>query len=160
MDHISYFKTTIGWIKIHEESDKLSSLKFVEKPHSNTRTNLSTLSKKIILDLKGYFDTGVLNIDLPLPITGTAFQKQIWELVKEIPKGKTMTYKQLALRYGNLKSIRAVANAVGKNPIMLYIPCHRVIGSDGSMTGYAGGIKNKKWLLEHEGASIQKTLNL
>lgn len=91
---------------------------------------------------------------------GTTFQKEIWEIVKRIPKGKTKTYKQIALTYGNINSIRAVANAIGKNPILLFIPCHRVIGSDGSMTGFAGGIERKKWLLEHEGASIQKTLDL
>jgi methylated-DNA-[protein]-cysteine S-methyltransferase len=62
--------------------------------------------------------------------------------------------------YGDLNSIRAVANAIGKNPIMLFTPCHRVVGSNGSMTGYAGGIEKKKWLLEHEGVSIQKTLDL
>jgi methylated-DNA-[protein]-cysteine S-methyltransferase len=91
---------------------------------------------------------------------GTPFQKEIWEILKQIPKGKTKTYKQIALLYGDLNSIRAVANAIGKNPIMLFTPCHRVVGSNGSMTGYAGGIEKKKWLLEHEGVSIQKTLDL
>ena len=86
--------------------------------------------------------------------------KKIWEILKHIPKGKTKTYKQIALLYGNLKATRAIANAIGKNPIMLFIPCHRVVGSNGAMTGYAGGIEKKQWLLEHEGISIQKTLDL
>ena len=80
--------------------------------------------------------------------------------MKNIPKGSTKTYKEIALAYGDLKAIRAVAHAIGKNPILLFIPCHRVIGSDGSMTGYAGGIAKKKWLLAHEKASTQKTLDL
>ena len=74
--------------------------------------------------------------------------------------GKTLSYSELANRYGNKKAIRAVGSAIGKNPIMIFIPCHRVIGSNGSMVGYAGGIPNKKWLLEHEGFLIQKSLDL
>jgi methylated-DNA-[protein]-cysteine S-methyltransferase len=114
----------------------------------------------LISDLDSYFKHSITDWNTKLIPAGTAFQKRTWEIVKSIPKGRTKTYKDIALALGDIKAIRAVANAIGKNPILLFIPCHRVIGSDGSMTGYAGGIEKKRWLLTHEGVSIQKTLDL
>jgi methylated-DNA-[protein]-cysteine S-methyltransferase len=81
---------------------------------------------------------------------GTSFQKSVWDLLLSIPFGKTESYKELSQRYGNLKAIRAVATANGANPIPIIIPCHRVIGSDGSLVGFSGGLDRKKWLLQHE----------
>lgn len=149
-----FYKSPIGWIETLESEKSLVRLSFVQtisKPQK-----VSQFQK----ELDHYFNTGMIDRKIKFIAEGTTFQKEIWEIVKRIPKGKTKTYKQIALTYGNINSIRAVANAIGKNPILLFIPCHRVIGSDGSMTGFAGGIKRKKWLLEHEGASIQKTLDL
>ncbi|MEM0966543.1 MAG: methylated-DNA--[protein]-cysteine S-methyltransferase [Verrucomicrobiota bacterium] len=82
--------------------------------------------------------------------SGTAFQKRVWSALAKIPDGETCTYGQIAEQVGSPKAVRAVGAAIGRNPISILIPCHRVIGSDGSLTGYAGGLKRKKWLLEHE----------
>lgn len=85
-------------------------------------------------------------------ITGTEFQNKVWHALKGIPKGRTLSYAQLAEQIGAPNAVRAVGAAIGRNPISLIIPCHRVIGSTGLLTGYAGGVERKRWLLEHEGA--------
>lgn len=100
--------------------------------------------------LKEYFEGKRQEFDLPFDINGSNFQLTIWNLLKKIPYGKTKTYKDLAKEYGDVKAIRAIANANGDNPIGIIIPCHRVVGIDGSMTGYAGGIWRKEWLILHE----------
>ena len=89
---------------------------------------------------------------------GTAFQQSVWNELLHIPFGSTRTYLEQTKQLGDVKAIRAVASANGKNPIWIVIPCHRVVGSDGSLTGYAGGIWRKKWLLEHESGAKQQTL--
>ena len=89
---------------------------------------------------------------------GTDFQKKVWKALLKIPYGKTISYLDLSKRLGDVKAIRAVAAANGKNPLWIVIPCHRVIGSDGSLTGYAGGLHRKKWLLNHEGPVKQQSL--
>ena len=89
---------------------------------------------------------------------GTEFQKKVWNALVKIPYGKTLSYLEFSKQIGDPKAIRAVANANGKNPIWIVVPCHRVIGSDGSLTGYAGGIDRKKWLLNHESYAKQQTL--
>jgi methylated-DNA-[protein]-cysteine S-methyltransferase len=89
---------------------------------------------------------------------GTAFQLKVWRLLLEIPYGQRISYLELSKRTGDVKAIRAVASANGKNPLWIIIPCHRVVGSDGSLTGYAGGIHRKKWLLDHESPSKQQSL--
>ena len=154
-----YYKSPLGWIEIIENEVGLASLQFVTSA-SLLKENDNEFSSTIKEDLDRYFKKGQLKPSVKLTPSGTPFQKKIWGILKEIPNGKTKTYKDVALAHGYLKSIRAIANAIGKNPILLFIPCHRVIGSDGSMTGYAGGIERKNRLLALEGMSIQKTLDL
>ena len=89
---------------------------------------------------------------------GTELQKKVWQALVKIPFGKTTSYLELSKTLGDVKAIRAVAAANGKNPLWIVIPCHRVIGSDGSLTGYAGGLHRKKWLLEHENPLKQQSL--
>lgn len=102
------------------------------------------------IQLKEYF-SGIRNVfELALQPTGTSFQQKVWSELKNIPYGETCSYQQQANILGDPKAIRAVASANGKNHIAIIIPCHRVIGSNGSLTGYAGGLWRKKWLLEHE----------
>lgn len=104
-----------------------------------------------IRELDEYFSGKRRKFDVPLCyISGTDFQRKVWDILKTIPYGTTISYKEEALRYGNLKAIRAVASANGRNPISIFIPCHRVIGSDGSLTGYNGGLDKKLFLLEIE----------
>ena len=108
--------------------------------------------------LDEYFSGRVPEVMPPIHADGTAFQKEVWQLLTEIPYGETTTYgalaKTLAQRSGKTVSAQAVGGAVGHNPISVIIPCHRVVGADGSLTGYAGGIEKKLWLLRHEGAEM------
>lgn len=102
--------------------------------------------------LREYFDRKRNSFDLPLEIIGTDFQKKVWNELLKIPYGETISYNQLAIKLGDKKSIRAAASANGANPLPIVIPCHRVIGSDGSLVGYGGGLDVKKKLLELEGS--------
>ncbi|MDG1571372.1 methylated-DNA--[protein]-cysteine S-methyltransferase [Robiginitalea sp. M366] len=108
--------------------------------------------------LKAYFEGELTQFDFPMQPEGTPFQKRVWQALEAIPYGQTVSYQELTLRLGDPKAIRAVAAANGKNPLWIVVPCHRVIGSDGSMTGYAGGIHRKKWLLNHESPTPQHSL--
>lgn len=102
--------------------------------------------------LNDYFAGATEFPKIPIAATGTAFQQQVWQSLMEIPYGQTWSYQQLADAIGNPKAVRAVGLANGKNPISILVPCHRVIAKDGKLTGYAGGVERKAWLLNHEGA--------
>ena len=108
--------------------------------------------------LKEYFDGKRTKFDLKINPQGTDFQKGVWDELLNIPFGKTLSYLELSKRLGDVKAIRAVAAANGKNPLWIVVPCHRVIGSNGDLTGYAGGLHRKKWLLEHESPVKQQSL--
>jgi len=114
--------------------------------------------QEAVTQLQDYFDGKRTYFDLKLNPAGTEFQQKVWKGLCEIPFGKTMSYLELAKQLGDVKAIRAVASANGKNPLWIVVPCHRVIGTDGSLTGYAGGLWRKKWLLEHENPSTQQSL--
>lgn len=101
--------------------------------------------------LTEYFSGRRKDFDLPLAASGTAFQQSVWQALREIPFGQTASYLDLAQSIKNPKAVRAVGSANGKNPISIVVPCHRVIGTNGKLTGYAGGLDRKLWLLEHEG---------
>ena len=102
--------------------------------------------------LLAYFDGKVRSFELPLAPNGTEFQRRVWGELTRIRFGETISYADLARRVGNTAAVRAVGAANGRNPIPIIVPCHRVIGSNGSLTGFGGGLKRKQWLLEHEGA--------
>jgi methylated-DNA-[protein]-cysteine S-methyltransferase len=104
-----------------------------------------------VQQLNEYFAGTRREFLLPLRMHGTAFQRRVWQRLTEIPYGTTWSYGQLARRIGNPKASRAVGLANGRNPISILVPCHRVIGADGSLTGYGGGLERKRWLLAHEG---------
>ena len=106
--------------------------------------------------LKAFFAGDLEAIDsIPVESAGTPFQRKVWAVLRKIPAGKTWTYTQLAARAGRPEAVRAAGAANGLNPISVVVPCHRVIGSDGSLTGYGGGLPRKEWLLRHEGASFK-----
>ena len=113
--------------------------------------NPNQLTAEVKAQLTAYLNKTLTVFDLPLKPEGTVFQKSVWNELIKIPFGISMSYFELAKRLGNEKVIRASASANGKNPIPIIIPCHRVIGSDKSLTGFSGGIENKRWLLTHEG---------
>ena len=114
--------------------------------------------KDAVTQLEDYFLGKRNDFTFKLNLSGTEFQKKVWVALLEIPFGKTISYQDLSIKLGDVKAIRAVASANGKNPIWIVVPCHRVIGTDGSLTGYAGGLWRKKWLLDHENPVKQQSL--
>ena len=103
-------------------------------------------------DLAEYFAGTRRTFDIPLDAPGTAFQRRVWDALRAIPYGTTLSYSELARRLGDLRATRAVGAANGRNPIPIIVPCHRVVGANGALTGFGGGLDRKRWLLEHEGA--------
>ena len=157
----TYYKTPIGIAKIEGDKNGIQSISVLD---DDTSTILSS-SKEIpaclqdcVTQLNEYFTGTRKEFDLKLNPQGTTFQQSVWNELLHIPFGSTRTYLEQTKQLGDVKAIRAVASANGKNPIWIIIPCHRVVGSDGSLTGYAGGIWRKKWLLEHESGAKQQTL--
>jgi methylated-DNA-[protein]-cysteine S-methyltransferase len=108
--------------------------------------------------LDAYFAGELQEFDLPLALDGTPFQLRVWEELARIPFAETISYKELALRLGDLKLVRAVGTANGRNPVSIVIPCHRVIGADGTLVGYGGGLDRKRWLLDHEAVASGRRL--
>jgi methylated-DNA-[protein]-cysteine S-methyltransferase len=105
---------------------------------------------EVIPQLRAYFAGELQEFDLPIELNGTPFQKRVWSALCEIPYACTISYGELARRVGNERASRAVGLANGRNPVAIVVPCHRVIGADGSLTGYGGGLERKSWLLTHE----------
>jgi methylated-DNA-[protein]-cysteine S-methyltransferase len=114
----------------------------------------------VVEQLHEYFNRRRTEFTFPISATGTVFQQRVWDLLRSIPYGETRTYAQLADAIGNRAAIRAVGLANGRNPISIVIPCHRVVGSDGSLTGYAGGLDRKRFLLELENAPVSRQSRL
>ena len=117
-------------------------------------------TENIISQMKEYFVGERRDFDIPLVYAGTDFQKKVWKILEEIPYGETRSYKAQAIAYGNPEAIRAVAKANGDNRIAVVIPCHRIIGMDGKLVGYGGGLWRKRWLLNHEQRILAKQLSL
>lgn len=147
--NISYYESPLGLIQIKSINQKICSVLFVEK-ETEPFTIETPLNKECIKQLKEYFEGTRLDFDLPIFQIGTDFQQQVWAELLKIPYGTTLSYGQLARKIGDIKSVRAVGTTNGKNKISIIVPCHRVIGSDGSLTGYAGELWRKEWLLKHE----------
>ena len=119
---------------------------------------ISTVLQEAVSQLQDYFEGKRIDFDFTLNPKGTEFQQKVWKSLLDIPYGKTRTYLEHSKIVGDVKAIRAVASANGKNPLWIVVPCHLVIGTDGSLTGYAGGLWRKKWLLEHENPTTQQSL--
>ena len=148
----------VGMLLIAEESGAITDIALHGADLENkllaegAKLNETPLLKEAVNQLEEYFGKTRKEFDLPLAPNGTEFQKKDWQALSEIPYGKTTSYKNIAVRIGCPKGYRAVGMANNRNPIMIVIPCHRVIGSDGSLTGYEGGIHIKEYLLRLEGA--------
>jgi len=119
----------------------------------------SLFNEKCKDQFEQYFNGERKEFDLSILLVGSDFQKKVWNLLLEIPYGKTLSYASLSKKLGDEKAIRAVARANGDNALSIIVPCHRVLGSDGSLTGYAGGLRTKQKLLQMEGSSLQQELN-
>jgi methylated-DNA-[protein]-cysteine S-methyltransferase len=151
-------ESPLGNILIAEENNCVTEVSFTEQAPTPTSENKVLVQAKNQLD--EYFSGSLTNFDLPLKPIGTEFQQKVWQELLQIPHGTTISYQEVANRLGDPKCIRAAATANGKNPIAIIIPCHRVIGSNGEMTGYASGIQKKKDLLTLEGADVMSQMNL
>ena len=154
---ICYIETPLGHAKIVGNDNGIASISILD-----TQEELSDTIPESLLDcviqLKEYFNEKRKTFDLKLNPEGTTFQKKVWNQLETIPYGKSISYLQLSKQLGDVKAIRAAASANGKNPLWIIVPCHRVIGSDGSLTGYAGGLYRKQWLLNHESDYKQQSL--
>lgn len=153
--HKSVFNTILGKIEIRSEDEFLTHCQFVS---ANTDIIVDLPHQNYIHQLIDYFNGELQSFDIPIQPSGSTFQKEVWAALLKIPYGQTITYGQLAGSLGSNANPRNVGGANGANPIAIIIPCHRVIGSNMKLTGYAGGIERKRKLLTLEGAILQQTL--
>jgi methylated-DNA-[protein]-cysteine S-methyltransferase len=146
----TFYDSKAGFLEIQSTESAITKLHFSSKTKIKSDKNLPPILKKCRKQLEQYFDGKRRNFSLELQLEGTDFQKKVWEQLQNIPFGETASYKDIALAIGNEKAVRAVGGANGKNNIAIIIPCHRVIGADGDLVGFGGGLWRKIWLLNHE----------
>lgn len=158
-------ETPLGLALIEGDENGIARISVTDTKDLTDFENLSGLPdvvpqelQEAVLQLQEYFAGTRHQFSFKISPGGTEFQKRVWKELLNIPFGKTLSYLSLARELGDVKAIRAVASANGKNPLWIVVPCHRVIGTDGSLTGYAGGLWRKKWLLEHENPPKQTSL--
>lgn len=154
MNNIFFYETEIGIIGIRENNKSITDI-FFSKVDTNDNIEETDLIKECFKQLKEYFEGNRMKFDLPLDARGTEFQKKVWNELLNIHYGETKSYKDIAVAIGNEKACRAIGMANNKNPIPIIIPCHRVIGSNGKLVGYAGGLNVKEKLLNIEKIDIE-----
>ena len=157
MKYFSYCSSPLGDMQMIEENNSLTHLNLsvnqilpADFPKGSITQKDTPLISSAKRQLDEYFQGKRKSFDLPLALSGTQFQQKVWNALCTIPYGETRSYKEIAAQIQNPKGCRAVGMANNRNPIMIIIPCHRVIGSNGSLVGYAGGLDIKQWLLAHE----------
>ena len=150
-----FFTTPLGIAKILGDTNGIASITIIDQ--GELSAEIPSVLQQAVTELQEYFEGKRTDFTFKINPEGTPFQQKVWQGLLAIPFGKTMSYLQLAQKLGDVKAIRAVASANGKNPLWIVVPCHRVIGTDGSLTGYAGGLWRKKWLLAHENPSKQQS---
>jgi methylated-DNA-[protein]-cysteine S-methyltransferase len=151
-----FINSPLGITKIVGDENGISEISVLSE--GEVTTKIPKQLTEAVTQLKDYFSGKRNDFDFKINPKGTDFQQKVWQELLKIPFGKTISYLDLSKKLGDVKAIRAVASANGKNPLWIVIPCHRVIGTDGSLTGYAGGLWRKKWLIEHENPSNQQRL--
>lgn len=156
MEQIAFIPSPLGTTKVVGDENGVSVISILQEGELSKK--IPKELKEVVTQLNEYFEGKRQNFDFKINPKGTDFQQKVWEELRNIPFGKTMSYLDLSKKLGDVKAIRAVASANGKNPLWIVVPCHRVIGTDGSLTGYAGGLWRKKWLLEHENPVKQESL--
>jgi len=152
MTAVSYFFSPIGYLRLEANSDGLQSLRLNSSPSEELAASI-TLDPTLVLaheQLREYFAGSRHDFTVPLSLSGTVFQLATWQALQTIPYGKTVSYKAIAEQIEKPKAMRAVGMANNRNPIALIVPCHRVIGANGQLVGYGGGLRIKQWLLDHE----------
>ena len=153
-----YINSPLGITKIIGDENGISVISVSDVGTNEVSETIPAVLQEAVLQLQEYFEGKRTDFDLKLNPKGTEFQQKVWKSLLEIPYGKTVSYMDQTKKLGDIKAIRAVASANGKNPLWIVVPCHRVIGTNCSLTGYAGGLSRKKWLLEHESPSTQQSL--
>lgn len=147
-------ESPIGRLRVYASPDALLAIDFDDGEHAcptaSPAATRQRLLDRAIDQLRGYFDGQVRSFDLPLAPVGTPFQRAAWGVLAEIPYAQTLSYAEQARRLGRPRAVRAVGAANARNPLPIVLPCHRVIGADGRLVGYGGGLERKRWLLEHE----------
>lgn len=152
---IAYYKdSSVGNLIIESEDNSITRIGFWKDTCG--AESMTTVIEQCLQELDEYFSKGRKFFTFNLGFRGTEFQNKVWRELINIPYGTTISYEELAIRVGDVKSIRAVGLANGQNPIAIVVPCHRVIGKNGNLTGYGGGLEYKQWLLEHEGAVLKQ----
>lgn len=152
----AFIQSPLGITKIEGDENGIGVISVLSEGKETKK--IPAVLKEAVDQLQEYFEGKRTEFTFKLNPQGTEFQQKVWQELLNIPFGKTTSYMDLSKKLGDVKAIRAVASANGKNPLWIVVPCHRVIGSDGSLTGYAGGLWRKKWLLEHESPSQQQSL--
>lgn len=152
----AYIKTPLGITTIIGDENGISVISVSDD--GMVSEEIPVVLQEAVFQLSDYFEGKRTDFNFKLNPKGTEFQQKVWKALLEIPFGKTVSYMDLSKKLGDVKAIRAVASANGRNPLWIVVPCHRVIGTDGSLTGYAGGLWRKKWLLEHENPTMQQSL--
>ncbi len=152
----AFIQSPLGITKIEGDANSITLISVASE--GTVSIEIPKVLQNAVTQLQEYFEGSRKDFTINLNPQGTDFQKKVWQELLNIPFGKTISYLELSKKLGDVKAIRAVASANGKNPLWIVVPCHRVIGSDGSLTGYAGGLWRKKWLLEHESSQKQQTL--
>ncbi len=154
----AWYESPLGPIEIKSIDTRICQLNFHNSLDSTLieSTTMSSVILQCIRELEEYFNHRRTRFDVAIEMEGTDFEKEVWSNLIQIPSGKTKSYKKVAVDLGDTNKVRAVGGAANRNKIPIIIPCHRVIGEDGGLVGYAGGIERKKWLLEHEGALLHQ----
>lgn len=147
-EYKAYYKSEIGIVEITSSEDAVLSIYFVDK--EGETVEMPEILKEAYTQIDEYFKGKRKEFNLKLSFEGTDFQNRVWNELTKIPYGQVVSYKDIAIAVGNEKAVRAVGTTNGKNKISIVVPCHRVIGSNGKLTGYAGGLHRKEWLLNHE----------
>ena len=155
MKGIAYYASPVGDLVVESVDNKITSVLFL-KGAARGEEVPTEATQQCIQELDEYFYRGRKFFTVEVDPQGSEFQKKVWNALLEIPYGETTSYEAIAIRVGDIKSIRAVGLANGQNPVSIIIPCHRVIGKNGDLTGYGGGLENKEWLLYHEGAILRQ----
>lgn len=151
---IDHLATKLGLVEITAHETGIVSVYFVDQAQAIRSNHLTEQAKS---QLAEYFAGQRQTFDLPLAPQGTEFQQRVWQALQTIPYGQLASYQDMARQIKHPKAMRAVGAANGKNPISIMVPCHRVIGANGSLTGYAGGLERKRWLLQHESGDLFKS---
>jgi methylated-DNA-[protein]-cysteine S-methyltransferase len=150
MNGVAYYHSPVGDLVINSRQGKITVLNFLKS--EKAEVFMTPAIEQCISELDEYFFQGRKFFNVEIELTGSSFQNKVWNELLTIPYGKTISYLELAIRIGDINSIRAVGLANGQNPIAIIVPCHRVIGKNGDLVGYGGGVDKKVWLLQHEGA--------